>query len=168
MSATERLVGKGRWLDKNAPDFALPDQNGKLFQFHESLKQNPYLLVFYPGDFTAVCTKQLCDYRDHLGEFKAFDVNVAGISKNSIESHSRFATQNGFAFPLLSDPNEDVAKAYGCRSLLMFGGVSRAIAIVGKNQRIRYHYVENTSITRRKASELLDVLAQLKADSQLA
>ncbi|MCB0404092.1 MAG: redoxin domain-containing protein [Bdellovibrionales bacterium] len=168
MSAPTRIVGKGRSLNKKAPDFTLPDQHGKPFHFYEALKSGPYLIVFYPGDFTAVCTAQLCDYRDHLEDFGRYNVQIVGISKNPQDSHRRFATQHGFSFPLLSDPNEDVAKAYGCRSLLMFGGVSRALAIVSTDQRIRYHYVESTVITRRTAQELLKVLEQLKTESALS
>ncbi|MCB0417935.1 MAG: redoxin domain-containing protein [Bdellovibrionales bacterium] len=167
MAATARIVGKGRWLDKKAPDFTLPDQYGKPFHFYEALKSGPHLLVFYPGDFTKVCTAQLCDYRDHMDDFGSLNVRIVGISKNPQESHGRFATQYGFSFPLLSDPSEEVAKSYGCRSLLMFGGVSRALAVVSTDQRIRYHYVESTVITRRTAHELLEVLEQLKSESKL-
>jgi peroxiredoxin Q/BCP len=120
------------------------------------------LLVFYPGDFTPVCTKQLCEYRDHFDHFIKLGIQIIGISKNTPEEHAAFKKQYGFQFPLLSDPENVVAKEYKCGSKWMFGAVSRANVIVDQNQNIVYRYVEKLPITRRKADEMQEILLSLQ------
>jgi peroxiredoxin Q/BCP len=124
-------------------------------------------MPFYPGDFQPVCTKQLCSYRDNVTSFIDFGVQIVGISKNSPEDHASFAEQYGFTFPLLSDPGHKTAKAYGCTSLLMLGGISRAVFIVGRDREVLYRYVEATVFTRRTAGELIEILAELKGAGRI-
>ena len=150
-------------LGLEAPNFELSDQTGKTVSLHSVLKEGPVMLVFYPGDFTMVCTKQLCNYRDHWSDFKGFGIQVVGVSANTTQDHARFAEEFKFPFLLLSDPKKQVAKAYGCTSLLMFGGISRAVFLISKDGVGRYRYVEPTILTRRKASELIGIIADLRA-----
>lgn len=150
-----------------APNFELEDQFKKKVSLNDILQKGSALVVFYPGDFTMVCTAQLCNYRDNLDAFNELGVQIVGISANSPEEHIEFAKRYEFPFSLLSDPNHEVAKAYGCTSLLMLGGVSRAVFILGKNGRILYRYVEPTAITRRKADELVKILQDLKKNNLL-
>ena len=145
-----------------APDFTLENQRHEAVRFSDILKNGPVLLVFYPGDFTPVCTSQLCNYRDSLESFQRFGVQLVGVSFNTPLQHKAFAEKYGFDFPLLSDPKKETAKLYGCTSLLMLGNVSRAVFIVSADGRILYRYVEPTSLTRRKADELLTILVGLK------
>jgi peroxiredoxin Q/BCP len=111
-----------------------------------------------------VCTKQLCDYRDHLEQFVQLGVQIVGISKNSTSEHIKFARAHKFPFLLLSDSGQSVAKMYGCTSLLMMGTVSRAVFIVNTQGIILYRYVEPIALTRRTADELLDVISDLKGN----
>lgn len=118
------------------------------------------LLVFYPGDDTPVCTKQLCDYRDHLGVFQNLGVDVLGINPQSLDSHRRFAEKHGLSFPLLSDEDKSVCRSYGALNLL--GMAKRALVLVGTDRRVRYSRVD-LPIFHRSASELEEVIAALPA-----
>src|SRR4051812_21023971 len=115
------MEGTGAVVGKRFIDFSLPDQEGNTFTLSQGLQAGPILLAFYPGDFTMVCTKQLCSYRDHLADFRALGINIVGISKNPAKEHARFAEEYGFNFQLLTDTSLDVAKRYECTSFLMLG-----------------------------------------------
>lgn len=156
MDGYETVIGK------KAPDFSLPDHEGNLIVLSELVAVSPVLLVFYPGDFTPVCTKQLCNYRDSIADFKALEIQVIGISSNDASSHTEFIKQYEIPFPLVSDADKKVTKLYGCQSLFMLGGASRAVMIINKKQIVLYRYVERTIITRRKSDELLGIVKDLK------
>lgn len=145
-----------------APDFALKDQSGKTVTLGDILMGGPVVLAFYPNDFTMVCTKQLCTYRDSMADFKDLGVQIVGISNNSTDEHEQFAEKYEFSFPLLTDPEHKVAVKYGCRSPFMMGGVSRAIVIVNRDRKVLYRYVEPTALTHRKPGQLLGLLRDLK------
>ncbi len=153
---------RGIIIGKPAPAFTLQDNSGNFFNFLESIKVSPAILVFYPGDFTPVCTKQLCDYRDHIEQFHNLGMQLFGISKNDRASHKKFAEEHRFPFPLLTDPNNKVAKQYGCSSLFMLGNISRAVFIVNTKGIILYRYIEPTIITRRTSNDLVKVVHQLR------
>lgn len=161
-SGPRKLVGEGTVIGKMAPDFALPDQNGQPVQLSKVCAQGPVLLAFYPRDFTAVCTKQLCNYRDNMAAFREFGLQIFGISSNPSNSHASFGSKYDFPFPLLSDADKSVAKEFGCTSLFMLGRVSRAVFIINKRRTILYRYVEPTILTRRTAQELVLLLADLR------
>lgn len=156
------MEGFGKVHVTKAPDFSLQDQDGNSVSLVDLTKEGPVVLAFYPGDFTMVCTKQLCNYRDNMEDFKKIPVNICGISVDPPDSHRNFVKEHGFPFPLLSDPGKKTAQAYGCTSLMMFGGVSRAIFIVNKKGMILYRYIEPTVLTSRKAEELVGILSDLK------
>jgi peroxiredoxin Q/BCP len=141
-----------------APDFTLQAHTGKSINLFSCLKESSVMLVFYPGDFTPVCTKQLCDYRDHMADFKDLGVQILGLSQNDQETHAKFVKKYEFSFLLLTDVGNDVAKAYGCSSIFMFGKISRAIVLVNMKGELVYKYVEPTGLTRRKSQFLLEVL----------
>lgn len=95
-----------------AADFNLLDQNGKNHSLHD-YRGKYVVLYFYPKDNTPGCTKEACGFRDHIKEFEAQNTVVLGISKDSIESHKKFAEAYHLPFPLLSDPEGETTKAYG-------------------------------------------------------
>ena len=82
-------------------------------------------------------------------------------NENGKASHSLFADTYGLPFPLLSDPNNQVVREYGATSLLMLGGATRAVFLVGRHGLILYRYVEPTVLTHRKAGELLGIVSDL-------
>ena len=150
-----------------APDFTLESDQGGKVTLSQLCKSGPVLLVFYPWDFTPVCTSQLCDYRDSMDRFSAFGLQIVGISSNSADSHKKFAHRHNFPFLLLSDPGKRMAKRFGCSSKMMLGMVSRAVFIIGKDMSILYRHVESTILSRRKAEELISVLLDLKSANQI-
>ena len=144
-----------------APDFTLQGTTGAL-SLSDRLGRGAVLLVFYPGDDTPVCTRQLCDYRDHLGEFAELGVEVLAINPQGLESHEAFAKKHGLPFPLLSDPERRVCKAYGAVGLL--GMTKRALVLIDRSGRVRWQHVD-LPVFRRSAEELRRVIAELGLDA---
>ena len=140
-----------------APDFSLPSTHGEI-TLSQRCKDKNVLLVFYPGDDTPVCTKQLCDYRDHLGVFEDLGVDVLGINPQSLKSHEKFAQKHGLSFPLLSDEDKSVCRAYGALGLV--GMAKRALVLVGTDLTVRWSRVD-LPIFHRSASELEEVIEGL-------
>ncbi len=141
-----------------APDFTLPSTQGEI-TLSDRCRDRSVLLVFYPGDDTPVCTKQLCDYRDHLGAFEDLGVDVLGINPQSLDSHRRFAEKHALSFPLLADEDKQVCRDYGALGLL--GMAKRALVLVGPDQRVRYSRVD-LPIFHRSALELEEVIEGLQ------
>lgn len=96
-----------------APDFVLPNQDGKQIALHDVLKRGPVVIFFYPKDQTPGCTKQACTFRDNIESFEKKGVSVLGISSDSVESHARFSNKHGFNFDILSDKNGQIRQAFG-------------------------------------------------------
>ncbi|MEE2674215.1 MAG: peroxiredoxin [Myxococcota bacterium] len=140
-----------------APDFSLPSTQGEI-RLSQRCQGRNVLLVFYPGDETPVCTKQLCDYRDHLGAFEDLGVDVLAINPQSLESHDKFAAKHDLSFPLLCDQDKRVCRSYGAIGLL--GMTKRALVLVGSDQRVRYSRVD-LPIFHRSAAELEEVIESL-------
>ena len=141
-----------------APDFSLPGTGGREYSLAD-FAGKPIVLVFYPGDDTPVCTKQLNSYNDGLDQFRALDAQVVGISAQSIDSHEAFSGKHGFDFPLLADTNKDVAGAYG--TLGPLGFPRRSVFIIDREGVIRYAHRAIAGLTYRPVSELIDELAKL-------
>lgn len=141
-----------------APAFSLPASGGGQVSLAD-FAGRPVVLVFYPGDETPVCTKQLNSYNNDLGEFEALDAQVLGISAQSVESHDRFSGKHGFKFPLLSDADKAVAGAYG--TLGPLGFPRRSVFIVDGGGTIRYAHRAIAGLTYRPVSELVDALKAL-------
>ena len=140
-----------------APDFSLEDEAGAEFRL-SSQQGKKILLVFYPGDNTPVCTRQLCDYRDGMEAFAGLGVEVVGISNDSAESHRKFKEKHHLPFTLLTDPGLKVAALYDCKSLM---GMKRGVFLVDENGIIRYLHVEALALFRRSREELLQVISAL-------
>ena len=99
-------------VGKMAPDFELPDQDGKLHKLSD-YRGKTVLLYFYPKDDTPGCTKEACSIRDSQANFKNLTTVVLGVSIDSVESHKKFAEKYGLPFTLLSDEKKEVVKLYG-------------------------------------------------------
>ena len=141
-----------------APSFSLPSTGGNPVSLSEFLGR-PVVLVFYPGDDTPVCTKQLNSYNDDLAQFDALDAQVLAISAQSIESHEKFAGKHGFKFPLLADTDKTVAAAYG--TLGPIGFPRRSVFIIDAHGVVRYAHRAIAGLTFRPVGELIDVLLTL-------
>ncbi len=141
-----------------APDFELPGTGGNTYALAD-FRGAPVVLVFYPGDDTPVCTKQLNSYNDELEQFADLEAKVLGISAQDVASHEAFATKHGFGFPLLADVDKDVAGAYG--TLGPLGFPRRSVFIVDADGTIRYAHRAIAGLTFRPVSELVEELNKL-------
>ena len=118
-----------------APDFTLEADDGTRVTLSE-LRGQRVVLYFYPRDATPGCTTQACEYRDRIAEFETAGARIFGISTDPVESHARFRADQELPFTLLSDPDHEVAEAYGVwvqRSMYgnTFMGVQRSSFVVG-------------------------------------
>ena len=97
-----------------APKFTLTDAKGDTVRLSDYAGKKYVVLVFYPGDETSGCTKQLSAIRDDFAKFEAKNAAILGINPGDTSAHRRFAEHHGFQFPLLVDDHRKTAKAYGC------------------------------------------------------
>jgi peroxiredoxin len=140
-----------------APDFTLPSTSGEI-SLSARLATGPVLLVFYPGDDTPVCTRQLCNYRDNLDVFAELDIQVVAINPQSESSHGKFASKHDLPFPLVSDAGGTVCKAYGAVNFL--GMAKRALVLVGRDGRVRWRR-SDLPIFHQSADDIRDAVAEL-------
>ena len=94
-----------------APDFTLPDQNGKLHSLSD-YKGQKVILYFYSKDMTSGCSKQACGFAELYPQFREKDAVIIGISKDTVASHKKFEEKYGLPFTLLSDPDLEVIRTY--------------------------------------------------------
>ena len=110
-----------------APEFTLPDSEGKLVSL-ASFAGKKVVLYFYPRDNTPGCTRQACAFAEAFEEFQQMDAVIIGISKDSTASHKRFAEKYSLPFVLLSDPELTAIKAYGVwQEKKLYGKVSMGV-----------------------------------------
>jgi thioredoxin-dependent peroxiredoxin len=139
-------------LGDSAPDFTLPGTGDRSYSLSEYRGQ-PVVLVFYPGDNTPVCTKQLTSYTENIGQFAHVGAQVLAISPQSVESHEGFAAKHGFTFPLLADTDKKVAGLYG--TLGPLGFPRRSVFVVDGDGVIRYAHRAIAGLTYRSTDELV-------------
>ncbi|HWL43549.1 MAG TPA: peroxiredoxin [Ilumatobacter sp.] len=141
-----------------APEFTLRGTGGAEYSLSD-FAGRPVVLVFYPGDDTPVCTRQLNAYNNDLDQFDAVDAQVLGISAQDVDSHNAFSGKHGFDFPLLADTDKAVAGAYG--TLGPIGFPRRSVFIIDGAGVIRYAHRAIAGLTYRPVSELIDELKKL-------
>jgi peroxiredoxin Q/BCP len=140
-------------LGDTAPDFTLKDGNGDEWSLSDQ-RGKTVVLLFYPGDDTPVCTKQLCSVRDNWSAYQETGAEVVGISMDSAESHDKFAEKYDLPLKLLSDNKGEVTAKYDVKSWLP-GRSARAVVVIDKNGKIAYRKVESLSIFRPKDDSVL-------------
>lgn len=149
----------GLAVGERAPDFTLPGTGGRTYSLSE-FRGRPVVLVFYPGDDTPICTKQLNAYNDGLEQFTKLNAQVLAISAQDVDSHERFSAKHGgFDFPLLADTDKTVAGLYG--TLGPLGFPRRSVFILDGEGIVRYAHRAIAGLTYRPVSELVQVLEQL-------
>jgi thioredoxin-dependent peroxiredoxin len=142
-----------------APPFELEGTGSKHYRLEDFRGKGGVILAFYPGDFTPVCTKQFCSYRDDGDRIEALGVKMVGISPQSVESHEHFAEHHGLTVPLLSDPRKRVARAYG---VVGPGGfIRRAIFLVDDSGVVRYRHVALFGLRYQDVGDLERAVSQL-------
>jgi len=138
-----------------APDFSLPGTGGRSYSLSQYAGQT-VVLVFYPGDDTPVCTKQLNCYNNELAQFTDVGAQVLAVSAQDMASHERFATKHGFQFPLLSDTDKDVAGLYG--TLGPLGFPRRSVFVIDSQGIVRYAHRAIAGLTFRPVEELVGAI----------
>jgi peroxiredoxin Q/BCP len=138
-----------------APDFELPGTGGKTYKLSD-YRGRKLVLAFYPGDFTAVCTKQFCSYRDQSEKLDQIGADVLGISPQSVESHERFTQEKSLNVPLLADEDKEVAKAYGVLAGPM---VRRAVFVIDEEGIIRHRKVTLVGLSFESVDDLAQAVA---------
>ena len=139
-----------------APDFTLDGTNGA-FRLADHRGQT-VVLVFYPGDDTKVCTKQLCEYTDQWGELSGLDATIGGISGKDLASKEKFAEKRALKVPLLADPDRAVAALYGAKQAVL--GTKRSTFVIDGEGVIRFRHDATLGLTYLSADELRAAIAK--------
>jgi peroxiredoxin len=141
-----------------APDFTLPDQDGNKVSL-EDLRGQTSVLVFYPADFSPVCTDQLNVYQEVLGELEEKGVKLYGISVDSAFCHNAFQKHNGVTIPLLADfhPKGEVAKKYGVW-VDSHGVAARALVMIGPDLTVKWSHMSPSPLEVPGANLIFDAL----------
>ena len=140
-----------------APDFQLEGTEGG-FRLSEHRGER-VVLLFYPADNSAVCTRQFCSYRDEAEGFDELEATVVGISTQSVKSHHDWTSKHGLTVPLLADPGAKVAKAYGAHRAL--GGTRRAVVIVDELGVIGHRHDHLLGLDFETVDDLRDALESM-------
>lgn len=154
-------------IGEKAPEFSLPDSAGRTIHLKD-FRGKTIVLYFYPKDQTPGCTKEACSFNDRIPEIRKHGAVVLGVSADSVESHARFAKRHGLRFPLLSDPEKKVIKAYGAwkkKSLYgrEFMGIERTTFVIDENGLIQAVFPKVRVDGHTEA--VLDVLKNLRKES---
>ena len=147
-------------VGKPAPNFKLPDQNGKIHTLN-SFRGKWLALYFYPKDDTPGCTEQACKFRDDLHKLEALGANVVGISVDNTTSHAKFARKYNLPFPLLADNNAETAAQYdSLLNLVVVKFAKRNTFLIDPNGKIAKIYL--SASTSRNSIEVIEDLKKLQ------
>ena len=139
-----------------APDFALRDSEGNEWRLSDQ-RGKVVALLFYPGDETPICTKQMCSVRDRWEDYAATGAEVVGISTNTVESHKSFAEHHKLPLRLLADIDGKVAETYGAQSIIP-GKVARSVFVIDRNGIIAYRDVRPLGLFRPKDDDIIKAI----------
>lgn len=153
-------------VGERAPDFSLPSDEAKLVTLSKELGTGPVILSFYFFDFTGVCKDQLCAMRDSMVELQTYGAKVFGISTDSHFSHRAFRAANNINYPLLSDWNKVMSKAYGVQYEKVgpfgYAGVTkRSVFVLDRNGIVRYKWVTEDPSVPPDSKRVLDEVRKL-------
>jgi peroxiredoxin Q/BCP len=124
-----------------APDFAMRDSNDKVFKLSDLKGKKNTVVYFYPRDFTPGCTTEAAEFTRDYKKFQDAGIEIIGISPDTEDSHDKFREKMGIPYPLVSDPEKEVAKSYGVygKKTFMgreFMGVIRSTFLVDKSGKV--------------------------------
>ena len=153
-------------IGETAPDFTLAgtdgtDEGRRDYTLSE-FRGRAVVLVFYPGDNTPVCTRQLNSYTAEIDEFEEVGAQVLALSPQDVLSHDGFADkQGGFGFPLLADVDKAVGEAYGIIGPIGF--YRRSVFVIDAEGKVAYSHRAIAGLTFRPTSELVDAVEAAQA-----
>jgi peroxiredoxin Q/BCP len=148
-------------IGSNIPTFALPDQNGNLFDLNSVLGKKNLVIYFYPKDDSPGCTAQACSFRDQFEVFTEADAVIIGISGQSVESHKEFAEKHRLSFTLLSDEDNKIRRLFGVKANLLGMVPGRVTFVADKTGKVIYIFNSQTQATKH-VDEALRILKDLK------
>ena len=143
MPSKENMTEEVTVIDGSvAPDFKLKSDDGKNYSLSDFKNKKQVVLYFYPKDDTPGCTAEACSFRDSLSRLNKEGVQVLGVSLDDLDSHKKFREKYSLNFPLLSDTDASVSKAYGVYKLRnlygnKFWGIERSTFIIGKEGKVK-------------------------------
>jgi glutaredoxin-dependent peroxiredoxin len=150
-------------VGSKAPDFTLMNQDRQPVTLSE-LKGKPVVLAFFPAAFSSVCEKELCTFRDSMGQLGQSNAQVLGISTDTFFAQKAFHDQQKFNFPLLSDFNKEVIRNYGVLNPDMIGlkGIAkRSVFVLDKDGVVRYKEVLEDARNEPDYQKVLSAVASL-------
>jgi len=142
-------------IGKPAPEFSLPSTSGEPISLKQYKGKKTVILYFYPKDETPGCTREACDFRDHSAELEAHQAVILGVSNDPIDSHHAFREKHKLPFPLLSDEDAAVSKAYG---------VYKQKNLYGK----KYMGIERTTFVIDRTGRIAQIYPKVKVDGHVA
>lgn len=147
-----------------APDFTLVNQDRESVTLSHELKKGHVVLAFFPGAFSGTCTQELCSLRDTMSRFRSLNANVLGISTDTFFVLKAWGDQQHFGFPLLSDYNKIVIRAYDVVNPDMIGlkDISRrAVFVIDTGGAVRHREVLDDARNQPDYGKLNEALARL-------
>lgn len=145
-------------LNQPAPDFGLKDGEGRDWRLSDQ-RGKVVVLLFYPGDETPICTKQMCSVRDRWQDYQTTGAEVVGISTDSVDSHRKFAEHHDLPLRLLSDADAKVSTLYGARSLIP-GKVARSVFVIDADGILRYQDVRPLGLFKPKDDDIISAIRE--------
>ena len=145
-------------LNEPAPDFTLKDGDGREWRLADQ-RGKVVVLLFYPGDETPVCTRQMCSVRDRWDDYQKTGAEVVGISSDSVESHRKFSEHHRLPLRLLSDAGGNVSRLYGARSLIP-GKVARSVFVIDAEGILRYQDVRPLGLLKPKDDVIISAIRE--------
>ena len=128
-------------VGETAPDFSLPASSGETITLSSYRGHKNVVLVFYPLDFSPVCSMQLPEYSGRQDDFADLDTVVLGVNRDSLHTHKAWAAEYGIEVPLLADMKLEVARSYGVA--IEDRAISgRAVFVIDKEGKVRFRFVE--------------------------
>ena len=128
-------------IGQAVPDFTAAMTGETSFTLSDYRSKSNLIIYFYPKDFTPGCTEEACSFRDGFSELRNLDIDVYGISRDSISSHKKFRDEHKLPFHLLSDPKGEVCKSYD--ALMPIVKIPKRITyLIGENMRIKAVYAD--------------------------
>jgi peroxiredoxin len=149
-------------IGQEAPDFELKASTGDTIKLSSFRGDKAVAVVFYPFTFTGICTAELCELRDDLSRYEAAGVQVLAVSCDTTHAQKKWAAEEGYTFPLLSDfwPHGAVATAYGVFNEAL-GCAVRATFLVDKDGKIVDEFHTDALSTAREKERYTEALARL-------
>jgi len=145
---------------ERAPAFSGVTADGETISLDDFRGQRPLILYFYPRDNTPGCTKEACSFRDHQGEIEAAGGAIVGVSMDSQDAHRKFIADHQLNFPLLSDRDATICKAYGVARLGGWFPPKRVTFVIDRDGVVR-HVIHSELGIAKHVDEALEALRGL-------